>query len=324
MAIRKMQVVCPPGVTTGGPEALHQLVHAARQQGLDARVVYLPRKKGIPAEPAQPYKIYDVQIDAELDDAAGTLIVVPEDQTWRLRSIKRADKAIWWLSIDHHFSSIKQEQRKRFKHWLGLNRPFNLDKPDPAVWHLAQSEYARLFLVGKGLQRVQMLTDYLRDDFVAAVTQSTSVGQRLRRVAFNPKKGWEQTQKIMALAGDAIEFVRLENMRPDQVRDTLLTAMVYMDFGHHPGRDRIPREAGICGCGVITGRRGSAANQVDVPIDAMYKIDESAPDFAQQAVRVLLDILDQRERHQSAFDGYRQVISDQKRTFFGEVRALFQ
>lgn len=324
MAIQKMQVVCPPGVTTGGPEALHQLVHAARQQGLDARVVYLPKKKGVLLEPAQPYKIYDVQIDAELDDSAGTLIVVPEDQTWRLRTIKRAEKAIWWLSIDHYFSSIKQEQRKRIKHWLGLNRPFNLDKPDASVWHLAQSEYARQFLVGKGLKRVQMLTDYLRDDFVAAVAQGTQAGPRLRRVAFNPKKGFDQTQKIMALAGHAIEFVRLENMRPDQVRDALLTSMVYMDFGHHPGRDRIPREAGICGCSVITGRRGSAANSVDVPIDGIYKIDESSPDFAQQAVQILMDILDHPDRHQSAFDAYRRVISDQKRVFFGEVKALFE
>lgn len=324
MSIKKMQVVCPPGVMTGGPEALHQLVHAARQQGLDARVVYLPQKKGVLAEPAVPYKIYDVKVDADLDDSATNLIVVPEDQTWRLRHFKRAERAIWWLSIDHYFGSIKQEQRKRLKHWLGLNRPFDLDRPDPKVWHLAQSEYARQFLVGKGLGRVQMLTDYLRDDFVAAVEQTAEKGARLRRVAFNPKKGLEQAQKVMDLAGKDIEFVRLENMRPDQVRDTLLTSMVYMDFGHHPGRDRIPREAAICGCSVITGRKGSAANEVDVPISHAYKLDEAAPDFAQQTVSMLTDILDAQEQHRPAFDAYRQVIAQQKAIFFGEVKALFQ
>lgn len=324
MRITKLQAVCPPDLTTGGPEALHQLVHAARQQGLDARIVYLPKKEGVQAATAEPYKIYDIKVDESLDDSPGTLIVVPELETGLLREIKRAEKAIWWLSIDHYIDLIKQEQRKRFKHWFGLTKSFKVDKPDQKVWHLAQSEYARQFLVGKGLQRVQMLTDYLRDDFVAAVESGGDIGPRLRRVAFNPKKGFDKTQKVMVLAGDDIEFVRLENMRPDQVRDTLLTSMVYMDFGHHPGRDRIPRESAICGCSVITGRKGSAANRVDVPIAPSYKIDESAADFAEQAVTALKDILDEQDRHRPAFDAYRAVIAQQKNIFFGEVKALFQ
>ena len=40
---------------------------------------------------------------------------------------------------------------------------------------------------------------------------------------------------------------------------------VYIDFGHHPGQDRLPREAVQCGCVVITGTRGSG-NQINTYI----------------------------------------------------------
>jgi ABC-type amino acid transport substrate-binding protein len=33
--------LCPANALTGGPEALHQFVHKARQQGFDARIVYV-------------------------------------------------------------------------------------------------------------------------------------------------------------------------------------------------------------------------------------------------------------------------------------------
>ena len=47
-------------------------------------------------------------------------------------------------------------------------------------------------------------------------------------------------------------------MTPEQVVDLMSESKVYIDFGNHPGKDRIPREAVINGCCVITGVRGSA------------------------------------------------------------------
>ena len=40
--------------------------------------------------------------------------------------------------------------------------------------------------------------------------------------------------------------------------------------------NRIPREAAMCGCCVITNRNGSAANNVDVQIADKYKFDNEA------------------------------------------------
>jgi len=48
--------------------------------------------------------------------------------------------------------------------------------------------------------------------------------------------------------------------------------MMYIDFGTHPGKDRIPREAALRNCIVLTNRNGAADNNVDVPIPNEYKI----------------------------------------------------
>jgi hypothetical protein len=46
---------------------------------------------------------------------------------------------------------------------------------------------------------------------------------------------------------------------------------VYIDFGHHPGRDRIPRESAILGNCVITNWGGAAGFFNDIPVSNQFK-----------------------------------------------------
>ena len=70
-----------------------------------------------------------------------------------------------------------------------------------------------------------------------------------------------------------MQFIRLENMNPQQLCDALDKSMIYIDFGNHPGKDRIPREACCRNCIVMTSKLGSANNSYDVPIPDEYKFD---------------------------------------------------
>jgi hypothetical protein len=63
-------------------------------------------------------------------------------------------------------------------------------------------------------------------------------------------------------------------MNENQVIETLARSKVYIDFGHHPGRDRIPRESAILGNCVITNYLGSAGFYNDIPIESKYKISD--------------------------------------------------
>jgi hypothetical protein len=321
----KLQVACPAYSLSGGPEALHQLVHTARGLGVDARIVYLKADRGPGVSPtAEAFKVYDLQVDAEIDDRPGVLLVVPETETPLLHRCRRLAKAIWWLSVDNYQASLEVLRRGRRHWWKRQPRPFELARPWPGVLHLAQSAYAREFLAGHRLGPIFMLTDYLRDDFLAQAGRASDAPRVATRVAYNPKKGLETTRLIEQQAGGAFEFVRIENMTPAQVIELLRSAAVYMDFGHHPGRDRIPREAAACGARVLTGRLGAAANPVDIPIPEDCKIDESRPGFAAAAVGALQRLTSDDAELARAFEAYRATILAQKQTFAQEVRAVVE
>ncbi len=313
----KLQVISPRRVT-GGPEAVHQLVDAARTLGVDARVVYAPIDAAH-RDTMSSYAHYSVAVDTAIDDRTGTMVIVPETLTRHLSGLHQARRAIWWLSVDNYLAD-RRRQAPLWAERLGLRRSrFDLADPVPDIRHLAQSEYARCFLANHGIRRVDMLTDYLRDDFSSVAEISTA---RLATVAYNPLKGYENTQRLMAAAPPGIHFVPLQNMTPSQVRATLEQCAVYIDFGHHPGRDRLPREAALCGCNIVTGTRGAASNDVDIPIPARFKIDESAADFVERGLHTIAEACHDYLRIQPEFDTYRRAILGQKHRFFEEVKQL--
>lgn len=83
----------------------------------------------------------------------------------------------------------------------------------------------------------------------------------------------EFTKKLINSAPD-LTWIPIENLTTEGVKNLLCESMVYIDFGNHPGKDRFPREAAICGCCIITGKRGSAKYFEDIPISDYYKFDE--------------------------------------------------
>ena len=47
-------------------------------------------------------------------------------------------------------------------------------------------------------------------------------------------------------------------MTSKEVQELLSKCKVYIDFGHFPGKDRVPREAAMCNCCIITGKYGAS------------------------------------------------------------------
>ncbi|MBQ2559925.1 MAG: hypothetical protein II565_05000, partial [Fibrobacter sp.] len=114
----------------------------------------------------------------------------------------------------------------------------------------------------------------------------------------------------------------LQNMTTEQVKETLLHSKVYIDFGNHPGKDRFPREAAMCGCCVITGKRGSAKFFEDVPIDNEFKYDESAKTIP-LIISKIRECLNNYETESSKFNGYREFIKGEYQTFQDDVKSIF-
>lgn len=111
----------------------------------------------------------------------------------------------------------------------------------------------------------------------------------------------------------------------------LLKAKVYIDFGPHPGMDRLPREAALCGCCVITNRQGAAAFHKDVPIPPQFKIDVrendiNASQYLDETFAVIKECVNSYDSMCGNFDDYRSWIRKQKdemqrcvETFLSEI-----
>ena len=283
--------ICPGGVVTGGPEAQHQLVDMANEISPGSGFVcYTPF--GERHEVPEPYRTYDTPVIGRHEIPDDAFIVIPEIWPDLIHDFSQPC-AFWWLSVDN------------FWDWSG-----DTDTVRKAAVQLVQSEYARRHLAQTLGMNALMLTDYINTSY-----DSTGVF-KLRRVAVNPTKGAELIEEFRGRFPD-IEVVELAGMSREQVRAELASSAVYIDFGHHPGRDRLPREAAVCETVVMTTRLGAAANPIDVPIRDWYKfdtVDELGP-----KVRSVFASFGE---HLMAQRPYLEVIRAQRQRYRHEVERL--
>jgi hypothetical protein len=312
----RLFVLCPAGYVTGGPEALHQLVHVADRLGFDASIVYFPQ--GHPAPTAPVFAQYRAPVAPYVVDAPDSLVVVPETEAPRLFELGRAQRGLWWLSVDNFVSRNEAARLAAQKSAQAATGPLDVVYDRAArCLHLTQSHYARTHVTSRGLT-ASMLTDYLRAELVEAAREARE-DPKDDIVVYNPAKGAAFTQRLIEASAPGIEWVALQGLSPLEVAALLGRAKVYVDFGNHPGRDRIPREAALCGAAVLTGRRGSAGNDVDVPIPAAYKFDDEAPGVVGQVLGRIEEVLKDHAGHAARFAGYRETIEAQERAFTDEV-----
>ncbi len=314
---QKIFVAAPGNTVTGGPELLHQLVHELRGLGQQAFICYTPFDKAF--ETPAAYRHYEAP-QAAFEDAPGHLLIVPEVSPGLALSVRRARAAMWWLAVDGFLvrsgESELKDRWRRLRYMLTGRRPWSF-RPLRPLLHFAQSQYAVDFLRGHGIEAAP-LSDYLN----AAHEAPADAPPREAQIAYNPKKGKAVTAALMAAHPD-LRFVPIANLSPAGVVDLLHRSALYIDFGHHPGKDRLPREAAMAGCCVVTGRRGSAANPVDIPIAQTYKLDERAPDFIRQFGEVARAILAAPEARARDFDAYRAAIRGERAVFAQQVRDVF-
>lgn len=311
----KIYIACPGNSVTGGPEALHQLADSLLAQGVDASIVYYPFESEFKTPEA--YKHYNVKINQLSAITENDLVVVPETRTRLAKSVPTNHIAIWWLSIDHYYGYPLAHPtfNQRFNHFFRILKGRKLSLAGMKNYiHLAQSDYAADHLAKNGLKSIK-LTDYLGESHLL---ESDRTSNQVNQIAFNPKKGFRFTSVLRSnLPG--LKFVPIENMTSKEVKELLAASKLYMDFGNHPGTDRLPREAAVAGCCIVTGLQGSAAFASDVAIPGRFKIDESQENFIESFRAVVEEVFCDFDNVSGEFDHYRNSIRQGRDTFFKEV-----
>lgn len=305
-------ILSPANFATGGTELLHQFGSQIIALGADACMAYLNAMPS--ASPVhERFHGYNVPYTTDLKIICSSDVVIfPEIYTNLVTRMPARIKAVWWLSVGNY--KPRHALRKRMVDWFRGRQELDLTKLE--VRHYAQSDYAREFIVENGARFSGYLSDYLAADFIFGANQVDMSAKR-NIIAYNPKKGLEFTQQVMDAAPN-FEFVPIQGMTPAQVADLLAAAKVYIDFGSHPGKDRIPREAAIMGCCVLVGAMGSAANAKDVPIPSRFKFAMSSFDVA-NVVHNIEQCLKSFDVISLEFDPYRQMIRHEERDFRAQV-----
>ena len=199
---------------------------------------------------------------------------------------------------------------------------------DASLIHFYQSDYARRFLAANGAAQYFPLSNYTDPQFVhrgQATSEAVPIEARRDVVCFFPNKGADLAARFLADAAalrHRIDFVPIRDMTKAQVRETLFGARIYIDFGNHPGKDRVPREAAIAGAVVLLHAVGAATCFTDHPLPAAYRFTED--DLASGALHTRIDaILDDPAAHFAAQRLYRQAILLERERFDLEVRGFF-
>jgi len=344
----KIYVIAPANTKSGGPELLHQLVYHLRNDlNLDAYIYYIPSEHPNPVH--NEFKQYNVPFVREIEDKKENLLIAPEviNRINELKTYSTLRKIIWWLSVDNFYISYFIKYNKIFyaqhifnifikrlfgkplfnaenliykylsykKNRLDIRNIFNnID------FHLVQSTYAAKHLnkIGIPKEKILYLSDYLSKEFLKSQFE---IKDKKDIIVYNPNKGFHFTKKIIKKAPH-LNFIPLINMSKEQIINTLKLAKVYIDFGNHPGKDRLPREAAILGCCIITGKRGSAKYFEDLPIPKEFKFSDKKENIP-HIISKIEECFENYEQKIKEFEYYRNYIKKEPTKFINDLKKIF-
>lgn len=332
----KIYVYCPAGIVTGGAELLHQLVDMLNRNGRKAYIVYYGSAvHKVPSD----YASYKISLAEEAEDKPENILVVFEGKFDLPGKYEHIQKMLWWLSVDHFYMSstnflnpmdiIRWDFTLGFKtivlRTLKLLRGENLFKNnislkklrDMNALHAYQSEYAQHFLLNHKFQTLCPLKDYINIEHCSF--QESPYRENI--VLYNPKKGVQYTKQLIAMTPE-IKWIPVQNMTRAELVTLMRKSKLYIDFGYHPGKDRLPREAAMNGCCVITGMDGSAGYFEDVAIESNYKFDRKSVS-KNRIVSQIEYIISNYDICILDFNYYRRSILSEKDEFDRQVRFLF-
>lgn len=318
---KKIYIVCPPKIATGGPEALHQLGFILNQLGFDAKMLYSKYK----INPVHPfYERYKVPYVTQINDNAETLIVIPESMTNLIEKYPLSEKKIWWLSLDfYEFLMNNRERKKNFIRTLFSSKKYEEYRfePNPKVTHWYQSHRTKLFLESKNLENpISYLCDYVTELFFEDLPELKEL-RKENIITYNPKKGLDIIDSFKNQLPQ-YTWIPLQGMTREEMRTILRKTKLHVDFGYFPGRDKIPREALVSGCCLLTGRGGTAEFKEDLGIPEKYKLHSNNQTI--EIIEPLIEhIMKNFEGAREEFLPFREFVMTEKDRMIEDVKKLF-
>lgn len=322
-------ILCPANAATGGPEALHQLGRELINSDYNVFMHYYDYdilKNNNPVHPN--YSKYNVPFAVDVLNTQNSILIFPETVCMYLWSdnYSQTRKIIWWLSVTNFFISLGHVtdyyKKEPFYFIKKLYKNFPIPtlrkvKKSP-VLHLAHSHFSVDFLKKKNIPIIGQISDFMNEEFLN-VNDYSSLKEDI--VIYNPVKNDVFLDKIIAKT-KKINWVPIQNMTPEEVSEKMKKAKVYIDFGYHPGKERMPRESCLMDCCLLIGKNGSAKFKEDMPILDEYHFDISDENIDAIILKIN-DCLVNYEANILNFINYKKVLLDEKKVFSKDVKKVF-
>jgi hypothetical protein len=312
----KFIIFCPDHFT-GGPAALLQLHGAICDLGRDSEVFFYDKAAiQIDDNTGRVAVNYASEIKIKLDGvdhkrAFGfdreDVLIFPEaliELASKFATLGFAKRVIWWLSYDNAPLKIIS----RFNHALHLSNSA----------HIFQSAYARVSAQRLGFDG-PIVSDYTLLDGDREERFRAKSNDLCYLVSKAP--GADQ---IISMLARRYSVIPIADMTPSEVRDTLRSSRIFLDFGSQPGKDRVPREAVVNDCIPLVRKIGSAQHFDDLPLPEALKLQ------TQQMAEIpfLTQKIDYLKENSPAIlaglEFYKRKVLREKEQFYREVEFFLE
>lgn len=285
-------MLCPANIATGGTESIHKFANELNKS-MPVRILYVGNNLSNPQP--EEYHMYNCKYITEFPADYHDVVIFPE--IWGNQVLeekyRNCIKVINWAGVDVYY-------------WHNRGANTGLFLQDKSVLHLAQSVYAENHLEKLGIHadRILKLSDVLNDAFFENYEEQ----ERNDVVLYNPAKITDFERKVIYEASKQdIQFKEIKNLSRENLIKLLRTTKLYIDFGVFSGRERIPREAAMCGCCVLTSNLGAAGYYDDVVIADKYKfamVSYTIPSI----IEMMKSILQNYDAYKNDFNAYRESL----------------
>lgn len=152
-----------------------------------------------------------------------------------------------------------------------------------------------------------LLTDYPRSPSVRAESRDPNL------VLYNGAKGQWKIGDLQRRLPD-VRFEPLQHMSFDEVCQALTRASLYVEIGHLPGRDRLPREAAKYGTPTVMLARGAGYCWADFPLGERYRIPYTE-DWADHMAPVIREVLDDPTEINQTQQSFREWVAGEPQRY---------
>jgi hypothetical protein len=189
---------------------------------------------------------------------------------------------------------------------------------DEKILHLYGTDFTYNVLDKMNIVNKLRLNQPLSNSFFA--NREKLKNKKKNVILYNPIKAYRGFSKLIERL-KSFEFIPIVNMTEEEVLRKMLTAKVYLDFGYFPGPERLPREAAIMDCIIITSNYGTASSEIDMPIPFEYKFDIDHFELS-RLENLLLSIFNDFDYHHLKMREFRELIYQRNMDFELDVYNL--